>query len=370
MKKLMIFLLLVLIMGCTQNNKSAFKIIQDVNEKYKNFENFKAVKITRQQGYIITAVEELYLKSGKYKAIEDNKITICDGETIWEYKIDNQEPEPIVIYSPDDNASVDKNLDFNFYSLEDEIYSYTVQIDKNKFFASDVLYDLTNGTEFYWRIYATDIYGNSNKAGADIRKLEVNGETSVDSKISLKPYESINQIEYDLKNPKKNLLLGMDNSSEMRMEEVIGTIVEISENIVKSEEKDKKMEVKQNQIIYYTGLEFASPKISKKDFRYIDEIQWVYEILDLYAFDFEMIGEENNHYIIKGEQAKDRVKNALWNSVDVLVSKKDYTIWKLRLYQEIDEKEYLTQDYTYEDISFEELDDSLFEYHEEEKKMD
>jgi len=390
MKKLVLPLLLVLIIGiigCASNNmdnKDAFEIVKKVNEKYKDMQSFKAVRITKQQGFIITAIEDLYFKGYKYKIVEDNHVEVSDGKTIWNYKVDNEAPDKVELYLPEDDAITNKEPEFNFdmfkvnkepefnfdmIRIDAEIYSYTLQIDKNKEFSSDNLPELADGNEYYWRIYAIDTYGNSNKGNAEIRKFKVDDTINFEDKAIIPESDKdITQIQYNNNNPKMFLFTRIDYFNESQIEKMRQyPWITIKGNIIKANRKDAK--IKNNKIIYYLG-ELAKPEISNKDFNYKDYIQWVYNILDLYALNFKIEGEENNHYIIKGTEAKDRVNNFLWSSVEVWVNKDDYTIWKLRLYQEADGKEYLTEEYIYEDVSFDELSDELFEYHEEKKEID
>lgn len=380
MKKLILLLLLILIIGCAANNatnKDAFEIVKKVNEKYKDMQSFKAVKITKQQGYIITAIEDLYFKGDKYKIVEDDNVEVSDGKTIWKYN--NEAPDKVELYLPEDNAIMSEEPEFSFHALHDninkisnDIYSYTFQIDENKEFSSDNLPELADGNEYYWRVYATDIYGNFDVENADIRKFKVdNGKKLEDKDIIPKIGSYTIKIQYNKNNPKIYAYNNIDNLNETKIEELLqDPLVTINGSNAKGYHKDAKIKTKKNKIIDYNFGGLAKPKISNKDFNYRDYIQWVYNILDLYALNFKIEGEENNHYIIKGTEAKDRVNNFLWSSVEVWVNKDDYTIWKLKLFQEIDGKEYLTQDYTYEDVSFDELSDELFEYHEEKKEID
>jgi outer membrane lipoprotein-sorting protein len=377
MKKLVLLLLLILIIGCNANNEDAFEIIKKVNEKYKDMQSFKAVKITKQQGYIITAIEELYFKGDKYKIAEDDNVEISDGKAIWKYNIDNKAPGKVELHLPGDNAITNAEPKFSFYTLYDEIYSYTLQVDRNKEFSSDNLPELADGNEYYWRVYATDIYGNSNKDDAEIRKFKVDNTKKIEGEDIIPRIDRpITQIQYDEVNPNIYIYFRIDNLnfSEKEIEEMLQALQDPGETIKgdvqKGYKRDSKIKTKKNKIIDYTKKELARLEVSNKDFSYRDYIQWVYNILDLYALNFKIEGEENNHYIIRGTEAKDRVDNFLWSSVEVWVNKEDYTIWKLRLYEEINGEENLNVDYTYEDVSFDELSDELFEYHEEKKEID
>jgi len=379
MKKLVLLLLLILIVGCNANNEDAFEIIKKVNEKYKDMQSFKALKITKQ-GYIITAIEDLYLKGDKYKIVEDYNIELSDGKTIWKYKIYNENPYKVELYLPEDNAITNAKPKFSFYALKNygviKIYSHTLQIDGNKDFSSDNLPELEDGNEYYWRIYDTDVYGNSNKDEADIRKFKVDNTKKIeDTEIIPEIDRGIDQILYDKNNPKIYVYTSIDNLNETDRESItqgqFGTkyLRTINGKIVTDYIKDEEFETKKNKIIYYVD-ELAKPEIQNKTFNYKGYIQWVYNILDLYALNFNIEDEENNYYIIKGTEAKDRVDNFPWTTVVVWVNKDDHTIWKLKLYQEINGEEYLTEDYTYEDVSFDELSDDLFEYHDEKKEID
>ena len=375
MKKLVLLLLLSLIIGCNVNNEDAFEIVKKVNEKYKNMESFKAVKITKQQGYIITTIEDLYFKGDKYRIEEDNNVEISDGKTIWKYKTDNEAPDKVELYLPEDNAITNAEPQFSFYTLNDDMYSYTLQIDRNKEFSSDNLPQLADGNEYYWRIYAKDIYGNQNIDDADIRKFKVDNTKKIkDKDIIPKTGREIKQFQYTKDNIKKYIYWEIDHFNETEIENLSqSSFVTITENIVKLfiESTDTEyIKIKKNKIIDYTKDELAKTQVSNKSFKYRDYIQWVYNILDLYALNFKIESEENNHYIIRGIEAKDRVDNFLWSSIRVWVNKDDYTIWKLNLYQERNGMEYLAQEYIYEDVSFDELSDELFEYHEEKIEID
>ena len=365
-------LVMVLIVSCAPKPlaadiSDAFEIIKKVNEKYENMQSFKAIKITKQQGDIITAIEDVYFKGKKYKIVEDEDVELSDGKTTWKYKIDNEAPDKVELYLPADNAITNAEPGFSFYGLDDEIYSYTLQIDKNKEFSSDNLPEFEDGNEYYWRVYATDIYGNLNKDNAEIRKFKVDNAKKIEDKDIIPEIgTTIVQIQYNKNNPTIYEYYNSDNLNETGIEVLLqNPFTTIKGNIAKTYGIIADIKIKKNKIIY-NDKELARPQILNKTFNYRDYIQWVYNILDLYALNFKIMGEENKHYIIKGTS---RIDTFAWGSVEVWVNKEDYTIWKLKLYQEIDGKEYLPEEYIYEDVSFDELSDELFEYHEGKKEI-
>ena len=61
----LIMLVMVLIVSCAPKPlaadiSDAFEIIKKVNEKYENMQSFNAIKTTKQQSYIITAIEDVW----------------------------------------------------------------------------------------------------------------------------------------------------------------------------------------------------------------------------------------------------------------------------------------------------------------------
>ena len=374
MKKIFLILsiiLLLLLSGCT-DKPDALDIIIKTNEKYKNMQDFKAVKITKEMGYIITSIKEIEIKGKKYKIIEDDEIEVSDGTNIWGYN--TYGPEPSMLDFPENNSNLDLNdLYFMWYPQRNNKYIF--QIDENKDFSSLSLPKLVEGKKYYWRVYPVDVNGRFNESSAEIREFNIKSNIEYEfkspylfSKIFIvyngtksKTYRAFPLGENVTDNPiiKGYNSITIDKSNSALLASIIKkdgkyTIdknkinkdleVEIKDNLLLQEIKDIKID--KNKIIIDETVKPVTEE-------YIDEVQIMDKILDIYARDFKVRRVDDEFYIIEGKEAKERLKSSLpWSKIKAWIHKEDPSIKKLEFYNQVNGREVLVITIIYEDISF------------------
>lgn len=170
MKKISLIILLVLLLTSCSDKPDVLDIVIKAKEKYENMQDFKAVRIIKEGGYMITSIIDLEIKGNKYKIIDYDKVEISDGKNVWRYNING--PEPLKLSFPEDNSELDLS-EINFMWDQQGNNKYVFQIDDKKDFSSSSLPDLEENKRYYWRVYPMDINGVYNESTAEIRTFIV-----------------------------------------------------------------------------------------------------------------------------------------------------------------------------------------------------
>ena len=373
MKKICLMLpivILLLLSSCT-DKPDAWDIIIKVNEKYKNMEDFKAIKIVKNQGYIITSIKEIEIKKNKYKIIEDDEIEVSDGTNVWSYNVYG--PEPPKLHFPENNSDLDlSSLDFIWDRQRNN--KYVFQIDENKEFSSLYLPDLEDNKKYYWRVYPVDVNGKFNESTAEIREFRVkdNIKYKFDSsdflskfvlsynKTKSKVYETYPLGENITDNPmiKAYNSITVDKSTSALLASITkkdgeyiidkdkinkNLELEIKDNLLLREIKDAR--IYKNKIII--------DEIVKPADEYVDEVQIMGDILNIYERNFQVKSVSDNFYVVEGKEAKEKLKSSLsWSKIKAWINKDDYSVWKIEFYGKVDKRDILFLTVIYEDMSF------------------
>jgi len=367
MKRLYLAILLVLLLTSCSDKPDVLDIIIKTNEKYENMQDFKAIKIVKESGYIITSIKEIEIKGNKYRIIEDDEVEISDGKNVWSYNING--PGPLELSFPEDDSELDLN-EINFIWDKQGNNKYVFQIDDTKDFSSYSLPDLEENNRYYWRVYPIDINGKYNESVAEIRTFIVKDKAL--SKVESVDYITKMLIEYDNKKFKvfsafpieRNLT---DDSLfdsvifDKRVEEIfsfykkegneyildknkiINLGLETKYNLLLKEIKD--LTIDKNKIIIdetvepYRGI--------------VDDVQNMGEILNIYARNFRLIDIKDKFYIVEGKTARDRLMyDVPWSRIKIWINKEDYTVGKIEFYDESGRRDVLFVTIIYEEVSF------------------
>ena len=370
MKRIYLMILLVLLLTSCSDKPDVLGIIIKTNEKYKNMEDFKAIRIVKEAGYMISSIKEVEIKGNEYKIIEDDEVEISDGKNVWKYNIDG--PRLLELSFPEDDSELDLN-EIDFIWDKQGNNKYVFQIDDTKDFSSYSLPDLEENNRYYWRVYSIDINGKYNESLAEIRTFIVKDKAL--SKVESVDYITKMLVEYDNKKFKvfsafpieRNLT---DNSFLKTFDPVIfdksmGEIfsffkkegneyvldkdrisnlgLETKYDLLLKEIKDSTID--KNKIIIdetvksYGGI--------------VDDVQNMGEILNIYTKNFKLIDIEDKFYIVEGKTARNRLMHdAPWSKIKIWINKEDYTVAKLDFYGESGKSDVLITTIIYEEISF------------------
>ena len=373
MKKICLMLpivILLLLSSCT-DKPDAWDIIIKVNEKYKNMEDFKAIKIVKNQGYIITSIKEIEIKKNKYKIIEDDEIEVSDGTNVWSYNVYG--PEPPKLHFPENNSDLDlSSLDFIWDRQRNN--KYVFQIDENKEFSSLYLPDLEDNKKYYWRVYPVDVNGKFNESTAEIREFRVkdNMKYEFDSSDFLsKFFLSYNKTKSRVykafplgENITDNPIIKAYNSItiETSGSALLASIIEKDGGYVIDKNKinkNLKLEIKDNQLLQEIkemktdeNRIIIDETVNPVD-EYVDEVQIMGDILDIYVRNFQVKSVSDNFYVVEGKEAKEKLKSSLsWSKIKAWINKDDYSVWKIEFYGKVDKRDILFLTVIYEDMSF------------------
>jgi len=331
MKKIYLIILLVLLLTSCSDEPDVLDIIIKTNEKYKNMQDFKAIKIVKERGYIITSIKEVEIKGNKYKIIEDDEVEVSDGENVWKFNING--PEPLELSFPENNSELDLS-EINFILDKQGNYKYVFQIDEKKDFTSFSLPHLIAGKRYYWRVYPIDINGRYNESFAEVRTFKV-------KKTKATEFESTDYLpkiylEYD--NTKSKAYIAFPISENLTENPLLK-----KGNFLLKEIKD--LIIDRNKVIIDETV-----KPYRGD---IHDVQNMGEILNIYARNFKLIDIEDNFYVVEGKTAKDRLtRDVEWNKIKAWINKEEHTVGKIEFYDESGNRDFLFVTIIYEDISF------------------
>jgi len=371
MKKICLIILLVLLLVGCSDKPDALDIIIKTNEKYENIQDFKAIKIVKEAGYIITSITEIEIKGNKYRIIEDDEVEIGDGKNVWRYNING--PEPLKLSFPEDDSELDLS-EINFIWDKQGNDKYVFQIDDKKDFSSLSFPKLENNKKYFWRVYPIDINGRYDESLAEIRTFRIRKKKPVPDFESVE-YITKMLIEYDNKkfkvfsafptemNLTDNFFLKTFDSVifDKRMGEIFSFFKKEGNEYILDKDKiiNLGLETKYNLLL----KEIKDLKIDKnkiiidetiKPYRgLIDDVQNMGEILNIYARNFKLIDIRDNFYIIEGKTARDRLMHdAPWSKIKIWIDKEDYTVGKIEFYGKSGKRDVLFITIIYEEISF------------------
>ena len=362
----------LLLSGCA-NKPDALDIIIKTNEKYKNMQDFKAVKIVKEGGFMITSIKEIEIKGDKYKIVEDDEIEVCDGKNVWNYNLYG--PRTLQLIFPENNSKWGLNNPYFIWD-EEKGNKYVFQIDETKSFSSLSLPKLVEGKKYYWRVYPIDVNGRFNKSTAEIREFKVKS----DAEYEFEPLDGLLKmfITYDGKKSKGYTAFPLgENITDDPMIKAYNSITVnmvnsfLSASLTKKDGKyvidkdrlneDLELEIKDDFLLQEVkNIKTDKNKIiideSVNRFKvYVDEVQQIDKILDIYARDFKVRKDDNKYYIIEGKEAKERLGYDIpWSKIRVWVNKEDYSVRELEFYDNIGigGGEVLVTTTIYEDVSF------------------
>ena len=364
-------LLTVLLLSSCANKPDVLDIVIKTNEKYKNMQDFKAVKIIKERGYIITSIKELEIKGDKYKIIEDDEIEVSDGKNVWRYN--SYGPEPSKLRFPENGS--DLGLDNPYFIWDKKTGNkYIFQIDEKKDFSSLSLPKLVKGKKYYWRVYPVDAKGKFDESTAEIKEFKVKSN----AEYGFESTEGLSKVFLDYKGTESKVYRAFPLSDSLTDNPIIKsynsiTIDRRSSSLLASlTKKDGEWTIDKNKIDKYLELEIKDDLLLQemKDIKtdknklivdetvkplkgYVDEVQQIDKILDIYARDFKVRKEDSNFYIIEGKEAKGRLEYSLpWSKIKAWINKEDYSIAKLEFYSQVGGREGLFITIIYEDISF------------------
>jgi len=361
----------VLLLTSCSDKPDVLDIIIKTNEKYENMQDFKAIKIVKESGYMITSITEIEIKGNKYRIIEDDEVEISDGKNVWSYNING--PGPLELSFPENDLELDLS-EINFIWDKKGSYKYVFQIDDKKDFSSFSLPDLGENNRYYWRVYPIDINGKYDESLAEIRTFRISKKKPVPDFESL-DYITKMFIGYDNKKFKvfsafpieRNLT---DNSFlrafdsvifDKRVEEIFSFFKKEGNEYILDKNKiiNLGLETKHNLLLKeIKDLTIDKNKIiideTVKSYRgVIDDVQNMGEILNIYAMNFRLIDIKDNFYIVESKAAKDRLMHdAPWSKIKIWVNKGDYSVAKLDFYGESGNRDVLITTIIYEDVSF------------------
>jgi len=371
MKKIYLAILLVFLLTSCSDKPDVLGVIIKTNEKYENMEDFKAIKIVKEAGYIITSIKEVEIKGKKYKIIEDDEVEISDGKNVWSYNING--PKPLKLSFPENNSELDLS-EINFIWDKQGNYKYVFQIDNKKDFSSHSLPDLEENNRYYWRVYPIDINGKYNESLAEIRTVRISKKKPVPEFESL-DYATKMLVEYNNKkfkvfsafpieeNLTDNIFLKTFESVifDKKMEGIFSFFKKEGNEYILDKNKiiNLRLETKYNLLLKeIKDLTIDKNKIiideTIKPYRgIIDDVQNMDEILNIYARNFKLIDIKNDFYIVEGKTAKDRLMHgAPWSKIKMWINKEDYSAGKIELYSESENRGALFITIMYEEISF------------------
>ena len=372
MKRIFLILLVILLLTSCSNKPDVLDIIIKTNEKYKNMQDFKATKIVKEMGYIITSIKEIEIKGNKYKIIEDDEVELSDGKNVWSYNIYGSEPSKL--YFPENNSNLDLN---NLYFIWDRqgSYKYVFQIDEKRDFSSLSLPTLVKDGIYYWRVYPVDVNGKFDESSAEIREFRVKSDLGykfkspdylskifmVYDKTKSRVYRAFPLSEDIINNPLteayNSITIEKSTSNLLASISKKGDEYIIDENRVN---EDLELEIKDNLLLQGLKAKIINKNkiiidetVNLVTQEYIDGVQFIDKLLDIYSLNFKVKDIYDNFYIIEGKEAKERLKYSLpWSKVRVWINREDYSIAKLEFYHKVDRKDVLFITLLYEDISF------------------
>ena len=365
----------------TDNKQNSLDIIIKTNEKYKNMQDFKAVKVIKtQQGM---NKEEIIIKKNKYKIKRE---WIEEGRSlIWNTEIEVNDGKNVGLY---------KKIESGKFEDAEERFRKAIELDpegkvygkvyvklgwiynrQGKFEEAEEMFRKAIELDPEGGIYAGlgGIYNRQGKfeeAEEMFRKaIELYSEGGIYSGLGV-IYNSQGKFEEAEEMFRKAIELNpVSSDAHIRL----GLIYKYQDKFEEAEEMFRKaIELDPDGPVYgelgfiynrQGKFEEAEEMFRKatideeyeeestfeviQDTRY-DELQYMGEILDINAFRFSL--EQNKEqYILEGKKSR---STALWSKIKAEINKKDYSITKLEFYNEIDDVEILTKTMVYENISF------------------
>ena len=385
----------------TDNEQNVIDIIIKTNEKYKNMQDFKAVKIIKiDQGSI--SKEEIMIKGNKYRIkrewieeesrwlIKNEEVEVSDGTNVWIYKkiypsigaylelggfyndiskfeeAEELIEEGIELY-PDD-WRVRQELGRSYrdqgrFEEAEELFEKAIELnpdDGRAYFELGVTYSCQGRFEEAEELIekAIELNPDHRRAYFELGSIYHTQGRFEEAEELFELFEKA--IELNPDDGRAYFELGVTYSCQGRFEEaeeLIEKAIELNPDHRRAYFELGRIYSKQGRFEEAEEL-FEKAMIDEEykkrstfeviqDTRY-DEIQYIDDILDISSFNFNLEQDEN-YYILEGKKSKSTV---LWSKIKAEINKEDHSIAKLEFYNEIDGMEKLTKTIIYENISF------------------